>query len=124
MAHSPLPHQITESTSPASVDPFVRALGPDRAVELFLVFGGSVLYLSEKPRVGARLLDIVGLDGVQALVREFGSGHVNVPLANAWIAQRLDERGVSRAEIARRLRVSRDRLRRYLPHQGNDRSAA
>ena len=97
-----------------AIERIVRAIAAHRAVELFLNFGGSALYLSERIKPGSRLVRIIGEPGAEALLREFGAGHVNVPLGNAWMARHLDGQGVARAAITRRLRISRNSLRRYL----------
>lgn len=97
-----------------AVEPYVHAIGGDLALELFLNFGGSALYVSERPRPGSRLVAVIGEAAALALFREFGAGHLNVPLANAWLAHRLAMRGVSRSDIARRLRVARESVRGYL----------
>ncbi|WP_238121975.1 MULTISPECIES: hypothetical protein [unclassified Xanthobacter] len=91
---------------PAHVAPYVRALGLDRAVDFLLAFGGAPMSFSMRERQRSRALDLVGLDGVQALQREVGRA-TRVPLAKQWIAQYLHTaRGLGIHDIARRMHAS------------------
>lgn len=97
-----------------AIDPFVRALGTQGTLDLLLKFGGSAVYVSENPRAGSRLVEVLGSEAVRSLVEAFGVGHLNVPLGNAWAARQMAARGVGRAEIGRALRIARNTLRAYL----------
>lgn len=99
---------------PANVAPYVRALGPEKAVRLLLAFGGAPAYFSANPQARSRLVQCVGTDGVRALEKEFGNRPGRIPLAKRWIALYLRSEGVSVQEIARRLHTSDFTVRRYV----------
>ncbi len=100
---------------PANLEPYIEVLGEDLAITFFLKFGGAPAYLSENPREGARLSDVIGADKVRALAETIGVGQVyRVPINKAWIAQRLKARGHSVLAIARELHVSDVTVRSYL----------
>lgn len=100
---------------PAHVQPFVEALGPDKAIALLLEMGGGNLYLSENPRDYGRAAAIVGPEGVQALRKRIGPYVTRVPLAKRWIARYLRfVCKISVLEIARRLHTSDVTVRSYL----------
>ena len=104
-------------SAPAGVQPYVNAIGATAAAELFLRFGGTTIYLTDRPRPGSALVNVIGATAATGLFREFGRGHVKVPMAKAWIARQLESQGVDRAEIARRLHVTRESVRGYLARQ-------
>lgn len=106
----PIPDDV-----PATVAPYVRAIGAEKAVELLLKFGGSEVYLSANPRAGSQLAALIGAGCVKALARELGHGdHFSVPLAKSWLARQLKARGLTVAAIARELRVTDSTVRGYL----------
>ena len=102
------------SVKPDPTERFVRAVGAESAVRLFLEFGGSTVYLSERPQAASKLASEMGEEACAGLLREFGTGTVNIPLANTWTARQLDKAGGSRAAIARALRVTRESVRTSL----------
>lgn len=108
-----LSEALTDDT-PATIEPIVRAIGRERAVRLFLRFGGSTVYIAKRPQEQSRLAMVIGEHAMAALARHMGQGHLKVPLANAWIARQLAAEGVSRAEMCRMIRVSRTTLNGYL----------
>lgn len=108
-AHSPLPPR-----PPAHVEPFVRVLGTDGAVEFLLTFGGAELYFTETPKARSRLVALVGRDKAVALARAAEQLPRRVPTAKPWIAAVLKSRGLSHAEIARRLHVTDVTVRGWL----------
>lgn len=103
-----------QAAKPDATERFVHAIGAETAVRLFLNFGGSTVYLSERPHAGSTLVAELGEDARAALLREFGTGTINIPLANAWTARQLDRSGLPRAAIARALRVTRESVRAFL----------
>lgn len=98
----------------SSAAQFVRAVGPEVAAALFLKFGGATVHLSDHPGPNSSLLAAIGHPAVLDLTAEFGLGTINVPLANEWLAQHLAGKGMTRSDIARTLRVSRESLRGML----------
>lgn len=108
---------------PAHIAPFVEVLGDEVALTFFLTFGGAELVYSITPR-RSRLVEVIGADAARALAehdRQRGLPR-RVPLANAWCAQLQFEKGLSVAEIARRMHASDVTVRRWLK-QGNNHRA-
>ena len=99
---------------PASVAPYVEALGPDRAAAFLMEFGGAPMYFSRNPTKRSRAVAIVGEDGVRALSLFRGGEIARVPIANRWIAQHYRALGWTVNEIARKLRCSDVTIRKYL----------
>lgn len=106
-APSPIPPK-----PPAHVEPYVRVLGPELAVQFLLEFGGAELYLAETPKGGSRVEQLLGRDQVAALA----GLHLprRVPTAKPWISRHLKFTGLSHAEIARRLHTTDVTVRKYL----------
>ena len=99
---------------PEQVEPYVRVLGADLAVEFLLTFGGAELTLSKDPKGKGRLERLVGYERAKALADLDHLLQKRVPIGNPWIATYLAWKGHSVAEIARRLRVTDVTVRRYL----------
>jgi hypothetical protein len=98
----------------AQAEPYVRALGPVRAVIFLLHFGGAELNIPRRPRPGGTLAAVIGEDGARALAAALGNTSQRVPLASRWLAQMLAWQGHSVAETARRLRTTDVTVRRWL----------
>lgn len=103
---------------PAHIEPYVRVLGVDGAVEFFLCFGGSELYLSANPKGRSALVEKVGRRKAAELGAAVGHLKVRIPTTKPWIAQVLKSRGLPVAEIARRLHMSDVAVRRWLKGGG------
>jgi hypothetical protein len=100
---------------PAHIEPYVLALGEEKAIEFFLRFGGAQIYLSENPQATSEPAQLVGVDGVKALARALRAGHIlRVPLAKEWTARRLHAQGWKVQEIARELRATDVTVRKWL----------
>lgn len=97
---------------PAHVEPYVRALGADRAVEFLLAYGGSEVYLARRPGTRSMVAERFGAEAVSRLAAL--DLPARVPTAKPWLAQVLQARGLSQAEIARRLHVTDVTVRRML----------
>jgi hypothetical protein len=102
---------------PANIEPYVRALGLERAVAFLLAFGGAPGYFSARPTAGSKIAEVIGADGVQALAETLGKGQWKIPTAKPWIAQVRDAQGVSIFAIARELHVVEDTARKWV-HRG------
>ncbi|NCM96130.1 MAG: helix-turn-helix domain-containing protein [Rhodobacterales bacterium] len=99
---------------PAHVAPYVDVLGVDGAVEFLLAFGGAELYLATSPKGRSRLAQLVGVEKAAELAHAAEHLPRRVPTAKPWIAQVFKSRGLSVAEIARRLHVSDVSVRAWL----------
>lgn len=99
---------------PAHLEPYVRVLGADGAIDFLLVFGGGEIYLTTTPNHRAQLVQRVGLSRAVALAVAIGQMKVRVPTAKPWIARCLRARGDTVADIARQLHVADVSVRRWL----------
>jgi hypothetical protein len=99
---------------PANIEPFVRVLGVDKAVEFLLAFGGAELYLAKTPSGRSELARLVGRDKAGELAEAAEFLPRRVPLAKRWIALTLKKQGLPHAQIARKMRVSDVTVRGYI----------
>lgn len=99
---------------PAHLEPYVRVLGADGAIEFLLTFGGGEIYLTTTPNRRARVVELIGLERASALAAAVGQMKVRVPTAKPWIARCLRAQGVTVADIARKLHVADVSVRRWL----------
>lgn len=109
------PHNIQ---TPAEIAPIVEVLGEDGAVDFLLEFGGAELTFSKNPREGSMVSQEVGQDRARLLGEHASHLPPRIPLAKRWLAKILDNRGLSQAQIARKLRVQDKTVRAYLKDKG------
>jgi DNA-binding transcriptional regulator LsrR (DeoR family) len=88
---------------PPEIAHFVEALGEPATLRLIEEFGGTRLYVPTGDRAIADLGRRIGIDGAQALRVLCGYDRIRVPVAKAWRARIYRARGMSCAEIARKL---------------------
>lgn len=115
---------------PAHIQPYVRILGVQGAIEFLLSFGGAEVYLTSSPKRRARLVEMIGSDKAAELSEAIARLKVRVPTAKPWIARCMKVEGLSTAEIARRLHMSDNAVRGWVTisctgadsedHDGND----
>jgi hypothetical protein len=91
---------------PQSLRPIINAIGEQKALELVSALGGTVVYVPRSPRGNTLLVRAIGLQAAKRLGREFGGGHLELPLAGKAVAVWLKGKGLSNAEIARIQRCS------------------
>lgn len=99
---------------PAHIAPYVKAIGVDRAVALFLALGGSQIYLPRRSSSRTIAAQTIGADQVARLAAELGHGYYKVPIARQWVAEVLRDQGKSDNEIARIVRADVATVRRWL----------
>ena len=100
---------------PAHIEPYVTALGAERAVRFLLAFGGAYLYIGKDPTEAAMAVDVIGIDGLRALAEIRDKLQARVPTAKPWIAKYLyTVEGLSKADICRRLHTSTVTVTRWL----------
>lgn len=115
---------MTAVQPPAHLEPFVRVLGVEGAIEFLMAFGGAELVYSLSPR-NSRLVEVIGLEAARTLAEEDARRGLprRVPLGKPWVAQVWKSKGLSVAEIARRMHVSDVAVRRWLKQQPAFRAA-
>lgn len=98
----------TPPPPPAHLEPYVSALGVEKAIELFLTFGGTFLYIPRDPKGRSELVTVLGIEAAQALadLNARTSLPRRLPIGKKWIAQVLKSQGLPEAKIATRLHVS------------------
>jgi len=89
-----------------SAERFVRVLGEDAAITLFLELGGASAKFAAAPGEESQVVRVVGREAAIALHAEFGAETRRVPIPKSWIAQVWLARGLAVSEIARRLHVA------------------
>jgi hypothetical protein len=101
---------------PAHIEPYVRVFGYEGALSFLEALGGAELALAVNPNARSKLVEVVGFDRAQALAEEDARVGLprRVPLGKSWVAQMLWAKGLSKAEIARRMRTSDVTVRKYL----------
>jgi hypothetical protein len=103
---------------PAHLQPYVKVLGVQGAVEFFLTLGGAEIYLTNNPKSRSRLVEMIGPDKLAALAQEIPFLKVRVPTAKPWIACCLRAEGQTVAEIARTLHTADNAIRRWSRNYG------
>lgn len=100
---------------PAHLQPYVTVLGVEAAIELFLTLGGSEVYLAGIAPTGKSLIaDQIGAERQQALAHLIRHPKTRIPIPKRWIAHCMLARGLSTAEIGRRLHTTDSTIRRWL----------
>lgn len=94
-----------------NIQQFVDAIGEENACRLFLELGGTVVKLPKKTGHTSLLAKAIGQEKSDRLAKELGAGHLRIPVARQWCARYLHGKGLSLAEIARRVRVKDDTVR-------------
>jgi len=107
---------------PAHLRPYVDVLGVDGAVDFLLEFGGAELYLSSTPKGRSRLAEFVGLEKAAKLAVASNRMPRRVPTGKQWVAAVMKSKGLSVAEIARKLHSSDVAVRGWLKKFGMPRS--
>lgn len=103
---------------PANIAQYVEILGVDATFELVMTFGGSELYFPANPKGKSALEKLIGPEKMRALVAAAPHLKARVPTAKPWLTAVLKSKGLSNAEIARRLRITDVTVRRHL--EGTD----
>lgn len=99
--------------------PYVRAIGPEAAAKVFFAFGGAGLYLAADPKSRSPLVPLIGRDNALKLAEAIGPGLVQVPTGKPFLARHLADEGWKIAEIARKLHVDDETVRRYLSRRAS-----
>ncbi|MFN3575387.1 MAG: helix-turn-helix domain-containing protein [Tabrizicola sp.] len=111
---------MTAPRPPAHLEPYVSALGVEAAIDLFLNFGGTYLYIPRQPTHRSELVRVLGMEKAQALAALAARTALprRLPIGKKWIARVLKAQGLSEAKIATRLHVSNVTVSSYLRDDG------
>ncbi len=99
---------------PAHIAGFVQILGVDDTVAFLLAFGGAELYFGRTAKSQGNLARIVGSAKAAALVAASDQFQRRIPTAKPWIAKVQKSKGLSVAQIARKLHCSDVAVRGWL----------
>lgn len=110
----PKPYQQSGVRPTAQVEPFVRVLGEQLAIEFLLTFGGAELHLSERPTGTSEITKLVGRDNAISLASACVGLSRRCPTAKPYIAKVLYAQNHSKSAIARKLHCSDVTVRRWL----------
>ncbi len=91
---------------PAHLQPYTEALGEELGIEFLLSFGGSYIYLTERPQARSPVVELVGEELAVALARRIGAGSLRVPVGKPFIARHFRAKGWTVNAIARKLHVT------------------
>lgn len=101
----------------AQVEPYVEALGAERAMEFLLRFGGADIFIAAKQKGRAKWHKFVGQEAALRLAAVANSKpgfQRRVPIASDWLIAMLASKGMLVPDIARRVRMSDVSVRKYL----------
>jgi len=107
---------------PSNLYPFAEILGVQETFNLIEKARGAELWIpngtTKRVKDLEKFKSTYGQPLADLLVRYFGGGSVDVPLARAWMARVYYERGLSQSEIAIKLGCTRRGVNRFLnPNQ-------
>jgi len=106
---------VVEIRVPAHVQPYVTAVGIEKAIQFLMAFGGSYVYLSESPQTGSAVAEELGKDAAIRLAAKVGSGALYVPTAKPFIASHLKyNKGLNANDIARKLHTTHKTVSKWL----------
>ncbi len=92
---------------PAHVRPFVEVLGREKAIELFMKFGGTGIYLAKKPQERLEIGSILSVPQIMALTQVLGSGYHRLPIPKEYLVKYFTlVKGWSVKRIARELHIT------------------
>ncbi|MFD1330240.1 hypothetical protein [Mycoplana ramosa] len=99
---------------PAHLQPYIDALGEDLGIEFLLSFGGSYVYLSERPQARSPVVELLGEELSITLARSVGAGSFRVPVGKPFIARHFRAKRWTINAIARKLHVTDVTVRGWL----------
>lgn len=97
----------TPPAIPDNVSVYADAIGVDATITFILHFGGSEVFMSRSP-ARSELVAVLGQEAAQALADVHAERGLpaRVPLAHRWVVNALMAKGLSKNEIARKMRKS------------------
>lgn len=98
----------------------LKLIGEPAFVALAEAFGGTRLYVPTKIDDQHEIAKAVGIDAARQLSRRLAPDQIEVPLARDLRARHYRARGLSQAEVARRLGMTENGVRKLLKRTGGD----
>ena len=98
---------------PAHLSVYADVLGLDLTVEFLLQFGGAELYIPANSKGRGELARVVGITLADALAARADRLPARVPTGKPWLAEVFRAKGLSVAQIARKLHMSDVAVRRW-----------
>lgn len=86
----------------------------DDAVEFTLAFGGAELHVSKNPKRDSPIVKHFGMQKAQALAKVADRIPARIPIPKRWLAQHFASKGLTQAQIARKLHTTDVTVGRYL----------
>lgn len=106
---------MAEIRVPAHLQPYVTAIGIEKAVAFLLAFGGSYIYLSDNPQDDSKIVTVIGKAATIALAKRVGVGGLACPVGKPFIAAHLKyNKGLNTNDIARELHTTHATVRKWL----------
>lgn len=105
---APLPPPTSE------VAHLVQLIGAEATLALVERWGGTRLYLPERPNPDGELWAVVGADAARYLSERYGREQIEVPGARQWRILIYRGRGMTHAQIARATGCTERNVRRTL----------
>jgi len=88
------------------LDDLKALLGDAGFIALVQAFGGTRLYVPEKPQPDSELVTAIGEEAARRLTRRYAPDVLRVPLAREELAIHYRAAGLSNRDIARKLRIT------------------
>ena len=99
---------------PAHLQPYIETLGEELGIEFLLSFGGSYVYLSERPQQRSPISGLIGQEKAVELAQRVGSGSLRIPVGKPFIARHFRAKDWTINAIASKLHVTDVTVRSWL----------
>lgn len=91
----------TEPYLPAALHAIAEVIGEEKTFELISKLGGTMVYVSTKPKDSTLLVEAIGHVAARKLGKEFGGERLDLPLGSKAVTYWLASKGLKNNEIAR-----------------------
>ncbi len=103
----------------AQVEPYFEVLGLDDTLRFLEAFGGTEIYIADRPQARSSVVAVLGYDKAKALAKVSHRLQPRVPLAKQWRTRAYKAQGLATVQIARKLCVTDVAVRRWLRADAN-----
>lgn len=100
--------------TPTQLAAIEEALGTDDMVNFVMAFGGAELHISRSPKRDNPIAQQFGLQKAQALGKVADRIPARIPIPKRWLAHYFRAKGLTQAQIARKLHTTDVTVGRYL----------